>query len=299
MANRLRGQATKPCPVPLHSIRCWFAIMAVMLSGGAAEAAQPVVLQPGVPADVFVAPGRATTVLFRTEKKVAAISLASPIITYKYDKALNQLEIAPAVKAGGVETNLNLRIGDEIYVLLIRVVTDVRAEFVRAFTLPDENPAGDEAQLGAVRPLAPAQIDLVAAAQTMEKAEHDGVFRAAQSNLRWETVAVTVPWNDCAVTLDAAVQFVDLDLIVFRVRWVNRSGDALYLHPAQYGIGVGRQMIPIAARYSPNEAVVLPGESCVVYLAAQGLRLSRHNAWELKLPPAAAAIDAVMNGRGR
>jgi len=258
-----------------------------------ARAAEPVTLEPGVPAEVFVAPGRATTVLLRSEKKVAAISLASPIISYKYDKALNQLEIAPAVKTGGVETNLNLRIGDQIYVLLIRVVGDVRAQFVRTFRLPDENPAGDEAELAAVKPLAPAQLDLVAAAQTLEKVEHDAVFRAAQSNLRWEALTATQSWNDCAVQLDAAVQFVDWDLIVFRVRWVNRTADALYLHPTQYGIAAGGRPIPLLARYSPNEAVILPGESCVVYLAAQGLRLSRHNAWSLSLPPAAGAVSAA------
>ena len=259
-----------------------------------ARGAEPVTLEPGVPAEVFVAPGRATTVLLRSEKKVAAISLASPIISYKYDKALNQLEISPAVKAGGVETNLNLRIGDQIYVLLIRVVGDVRAQFVRTFRLPDENPAGDEAELGAVKPLAPAQLDLVAAAQTLEKVEHDAVFRAAQSNLRWEALTATQTWNDCAVQLDAALQLVDLDLIVFRVRWVNRTADALYLHPTQYGIQAGGRLIPLVARYSPNEAVVLPGESCVVYLAAQGLRLSRHNVWSLSLPLAAGAVTAAV-----
>lgn len=259
-----------------------------------ARGAEPVILEPGVPAEVFVAPGRATTVLLRSEKKVAAISLASPIISYKYDKALNQLEIAPAVKTGGVETNLNLRIGDQIYVLLIRVVGDVRAQFVRTFRLPEENPAGDEAELAAVKPLAPAQLDLVAAAQTLEKAEHDAVFRAAQSNLRWEALTATQTWNDCAVQLDAAVQFVDWDLIVFRVRWVNRTADALYLHPTQYGIAAGGHPIPLLARYSPNEAVILPGESCVVYLAAQGLRLSRHNPWSLSLPPAAGAVTAAV-----
>jgi len=272
------------------------AILGCCLLGGAARAADPVLLEPGVPAEVFVAPGRATTVLLRSEKKVASISLASPIISYKYDKALNQLEIAPAVRAGGVETNLNLRIGDQVYVLLVRVVGDVRAQFVRAFRLPDENPAGDEAELAAVKPLAPAQLDLVAAAQTLEKAEHDPVFRAAQTNLRWEALTATQSWNECAVQLDAAVQFIDLDLIVFRVRWVNRTADALYLHPTQYGIAVGERAIPLLARYSPNEAVILPGEACVVYLAAQGLRLSRHNAWTLSLPPAAGAVTAAVQG---
>jgi hypothetical protein len=265
----------------------------------AANASAPDQLEPGVPAEIFVAPGRATTVLLRSEKKVAAISLASPIITYKYDKALNQIEIAPAVRAGGGETNLNLRIGDEIYVLLVRVVTDVRAEFVRAFRLPDESAASDESQLGSVRPLAPAQIDLVAAAQTIEKAEHDAVFRSAQNNLRWLTIGLATPWNDCSIVLDTLVQFVDLDLIVFRVRWANVTRDALYLDARQYRIRAAGQAVPIVARYSPNEAVVLPGESVVVYLAVQGLKLSRHNSWQLELPPPAEAVSAIARGEVR
>jgi hypothetical protein len=179
------------------------------------------------------------------------------------------------------------------------VVGDVRAQFVRAFRLPEENSAGDEAELAAAKPLAPAQLDLVAAAQTLEKAEHDPVFRAAQTNLRWEALTATQSWNDCAVQLDAAVQFIDLDLIVFRVRWINHTADALYLHPNQYGIAAGGQSLPLLARYSPNEAVVLPGESCVVYLAAQGLRLSRHNGWTLQLPPAAGAVTAAVSRWGR
>ena len=120
------------------------AALALLLGCGALRAATDPAdsadeLRPGEPTVVFVAPGRATTVQFRTADKVAAISLASPVVRYKYDKALNQLEITPAVSAGGVETNLNLRIGPDVYILLVKVVGDVRAQFLRSFTL-----AGDQ-----------------------------------------------------------------------------------------------------------------------------------------------------------
>ena len=110
----------------------------LLLAGLLATAAPPPeaeTLLPGVPALIYAAPGRATTVLFRASEKVAAISLASPVLTYKYDRALNQLEITPAVRRGGVETNLNLRIGDNVYVLVVKVVEDVRAQYLREFTL--------------------------------------------------------------------------------------------------------------------------------------------------------------------
>ena len=106
-----------------------------------ARADDSALLTPNQPMEVYVAPGRATTLLFRTSQKVAAISLASPIVTYRYDRALNQLEITPAVRSGGVETNLNLRIGPDVYVLLVKVVTDVRAQFVRTFDLANDTAA--------------------------------------------------------------------------------------------------------------------------------------------------------------
>lgn len=252
---------------------------------GSLRAGDPGTLEPGVATPLYVAPGRATTVLLKSDRKVAAISLASPVISYKYDKALNQLEITPAVRTGGLETNLNLRIGDDVYVLLVRVVTDVRAEWVRTFLLPDARPGGDEAGLAGARPLAPAEVDLVAAAQTMERAEHDAVFRAQQGQLRLVPLPKVKGWNDCAIALDAVAQFIDLDLLVFRVRWTNTTADALYLHPTQVAIWAAGTRIPLVGSYSPQDAVVMPGERAQVYLAAQGLRLSRKNDWDLGLPP--------------
>lgn len=251
----------------------------------------PETLVPGRPVSIFLAPGRATTVLLRSAQKVSAISLASPVVTYRYDKALNQIELTPIVRTPGVETNLNLRIGADVYVLLVRVVDDVRAEYVRAFTFAAD---GDEAELSAAPPLAPADIDLVAAARIFERAENDPVFRAYQPRLRLATLGRTYPWNDCQVRLDALAQFLDLDLLVFRVRWYNATADALYLDPRQYSLWSAGRKVPIQARYSPDAgAIVWPGTWATAYLAVQGERLSRHNVWELGLPPSAAALSAA------
>ncbi len=248
-------------------------------------------LRPGIPTEVFVAPGRSTTILFHTEERVAAISVASPIVTYKYDKTLNQLELTPAVRMGGVETNLNLRIGPNVYVLLLKVVTDVRAQFLRTFALQGDAAADEEGAVAQARPLKPAEVDIVGAAQALERAQTDPVFQQANPNLRIESLQKRYQWNDCLVTLVDVAQFVDQDLLVFRIQWVNRTNDALYLDARQYGLFVAERPIPIIARYRRGAgAIVHPGQLETVFLAVQGYRLSRHNDWRLGLPPDARAV---------
>ncbi len=275
----------------------------VVLMALALAAAQPALateepLRPGKPAEVYVAPGRATTVLLRTGQKVAAISLASPVVSYKYDKALNQLEITPTVRSGGVETNLNLRIGDEVYVLVVKVVSDVRAQFLRVFSIEGDPGPDDEAGLLRARPLKPSEVDIVGAARAFERAEGDPVFREARPGLRIEGSIGEYPWNGCLLGLDLA-QFIDLDLLLFRVRWLNRTPEGIYLDPGQYGLMANGVRIPIIARYKDGDGeIVLPGQRETVYLAVQGYRLSRHNRWRLDLPPDSAAVNRLLSGSG-
>src|SRR6185437_2515186 len=124
------------------------------------------------------------------------------------------------------------------YVLLIRVVEDARAQYLREFTLGGEAEPDDEAGLDRARPLAPAEIDLVGAARRVERAEADPVFRSAHPNLRIEPIGRDFPWNGCRIRLVEAAQFLDADLLLFRLHWVNRTPDALYLDPTQYGLAV-------------------------------------------------------------
>jgi hypothetical protein len=276
-------------------------LAALLLIDGAAagwaaadEAASPNELHPGQAVDIYVAPGHATTIQLQTEQKVAAISLASPIVTYKYDKALNQLEVTPAPRSGGAETNLNLRIGPNVYILLLKVVTDVRAQFLRSFTLEGDAAADDEAGLAQARPLKPEEVDVIGAAKAWERAEDDPIFRAAHPTLRTEPIGRYYQWNGCLIVLADVAQFIDRDLLVFRVRWVNRTDDALYLDAAQYGLFVGDRPIPIIARYKRGVgSVVYPGAAETVFLAVQGYRLSRHNDWRLALPPEAEAVERL------
>jgi hypothetical protein len=252
-------------------------------------------LRAGVPTDVYVAPGHATTLVLHTAQRISSISLASPVLSYRYDKPLNQIEITPTVRTGGVETNMNLRIGPGVYVLQVHVVNDVRAQFARSFTLGDDTPADDESGLALARPLSPDRIDIVGAAGTVERARVDPVFLRSQPNLRMETLGRFYSWNGCLVGLVDAAEFIDADLLVFRVQWVNRTREALYLDPTQYGLFVSGRTIPILARYKVGVGpVVYPGQLETVYLAVQGYRLSRHNDWQLGLPPDSEAVGSLL-----
>ncbi len=249
-------------------------------------------LYPGVPVEIFVAPGRVTTLLFRGSEKIAAISAASPLVSYKYDRTLNQIELAPTGRTGGAETNLNLRIGPHVYVLVAKVVTDVRAQFVRIFSPTAETATDDEASLADAPPLKPHEVGLIEAARILERAQRDPVFLAAHPSLRTEALGQISVWNDCLFTLVDVAQFLDRDLLVFRVRWQNRTRDALHLDISQYALAVQGRAIPIIARYqlSGHGTIISPGTAETVYLSVQGQRLSRHNPWQLRLPPDAAEI---------
>lgn len=277
--------------------------LALLLAAAARGAALPPAadeLHPGEPAEVYLAPGRATTVQLSSPRKVAAISMASPLVSYKYDKALNQLELTPASRFAGGETNLNLRIGPDVYVLVLKVVEDVRAQYLRRFVLSGDDREDDEEALAGTRPLRPDQVDLIAAARTLERAEVDPVFKASHPELRIEPLGRCMPWNGCLIALTEAAQFLDRDLLVFRVQWLNRTADALYLDSRQYGLLAGGRSIPIIARYQVGSGPVrYPGSLTTVYLAVQGYRLSRHNDWRLALPPEAEWIEQGLGRTGR
>ncbi len=272
-------------------------LLVLMLGAASAEAEPaepPTMLQAGTPVDVYVAPGHATTLQLQTEQRVAAISLASPVVAYQYDKALNELELTPTAQAAGTETNLNLRIGPHVYILVVKVVNDIRAQYLRRFLLADDSLAEDEAGLAQARPVKPAEIDLIGAVKTITRAHDDPVFRAAQPRLRLEALDREYQWNGCLIALADEAQFLDRDLLVFRVQWINRTDTALYLDPRQYGLFIGDRSIPVIARYQTGAGpVVFPGQLETVYLGVQGYRLSRHNDWRLALPPEAAAVERL------
>lgn len=244
---------------------------------------------------IYIAYGRATTIQLTGVKSTPRFFLGAPIVAYQYEKDTKQVQLTAAVEEG--ETNLNVTVDGITYVWVLKIVQDTRLNYLRTFTIVDETAeedAKDEAALSRARPLKPFEVDIVQATQTAERAKRDGQFRKTLPNYRYLTLAKPYSWNDNIVNLVEVHQFLDSDLLLFKVEWVNRAGEAIYLNVRQYGLAVANQKIPVIAAMqdSPN-SIVMPGQHEVVWLAVQGYRLRRHNEWQLVLPPDGAAVKRL------
>ncbi len=248
-------------------------------------------LSPNRIEEVYTAPERVTTLVFDTKERITTVTMGSPILDCKYEPENNQMFLKPLIQTG--ETNLNLRIGRDTYVLIIHIVADSRVQYVRTFSLANDPRAMEEttAMMGAARVLRPDEIDVIQSVKTIEQARRDPVFRASQQGLKTYPMGQTYEWNHSIVYLVEVTQFAADDLLVFKVEWVNRTEQALYCDASQYGLRVANRKIPILARYQKaSDSVIYPGQHEVVYLFVQGLRLLPTNNWELLLPPDADAV---------
>ena len=120
----------------------------------------------------------------------------------------------------------------------------------------------------------------------LKKGEIDPAFRAARPNLRVERLEQAYAWNGCLVALSAVAQFLDLDLLIFRVRWINRTGDALYLDVGQYALWADRTRIPVIARYQAGAGTGRPSGAGPDRLSRRA-RVSPEPARSLAARPAA------------
>jgi len=242
-------------------------------------------LHAGKPVEVYIAPGRSTTLVFRSKVFVSSISLSSAIITYKYDKKLNQIELSPSGRSVGLETNLNLRLGEDVYVLIIKIVNDVRVQYVRVFSLEGEEDSSDEDLLKHAKALKPAYIDFLGAIKITERMRKDSVFRLLHKDVHHIELNYIYIWNNCFITLNSFDQFIDRDLLVFRITWINSSSKSLCLNPHDLQLWIRDKKLPVTAitRKKINP-LTMPGDRDEIYLAIQGYRLSRRNSFELKLP---------------
>lgn len=251
-------------------------------------------LSPDRVEEVFAAPGRLTTLAFESKLPIDHIAIGAPIIQVTYERKLNQILITPQVEAG--ETNMNVRIGKNTYVILVRVVNDVRVQYLRTFTLvggllSDESVAAMEG----ARPLKPAEIDVMGTVKMIERARHDAVFRANYPLLRTYPMQLLHQWNNCIIYMNELTHLPERDMLVFKVEWINRTDTALYLDASQYGLRIANRKIPIIARYQRAvNSTVYPGQHETVYLFVQGYRLQPDNNWELTLPPDARAVRRMI-----
>ncbi len=276
-----------------------------MAGGPAVRAAEPPPAEAqsaagnGLSADrievLYLARGRATTVQLRTHRKVERIFPGDELVAFEYDPKMGQVRLTPSVDSG--EENMNITIDGETYVWLLRIVppSDQKVQYRRTFTL--ERDAGeleesDESVLGKAPPMKPYEVDIIGLSKIADRAGRDIEFRRTYPMLRTKTFPDKYySWNDSMIRLTEVNQFLEQDILLFKVEWVNRTKFALCLDARQYGLMVANQKIPItAATQLAPTAVVFPGQYEVVWLAVQGYRLRRDNDWQLVLPPDANAL---------
>ncbi|HXB01758.1 MAG TPA: hypothetical protein VNV15_02940 [Opitutaceae bacterium] len=253
----------------------------------------PIPLSTGKVEIVGLKPLMVTSLDFPKGAKIDDIKIGSKIVQVDFDPKKNQLNIYPTVTEG--MTNLNVRMGDNIYTFLLKILNTGDPVFQRSYTFEDEADDFDGA-LASAPIMKPFEVDTVAAIKTIERARFDPSFRQTIPEFRTLPVGRTVFWNDSPVTLVDVSQFADRDLLVFKVEWSNNTGNVLNLDSGQIGLKVANTTIPITCSQQVA-AQLFPGQCDTIWLFVQGYRLSPHNEWRLLLPPDAASVQKLFPRR--
>jgi hypothetical protein len=242
---------------------------------------------------VGLKPLMVTSLNFSRAAKIDDIKIGSKIVQVDFDPKKNQLNIYPTVTEG--MTNLNVRIGDNIYTFLLKILNAGDPVFQRSYTFEDDADDFDGA-LASAPIMKPFEVDTVAAIKTIEQARFDRTFRQAISGFRTIAIGRTAFWNNSPVTLVDVSQFADRDLLVFKIEWSNNTGSVLNLDCGQVRLKVANTGIPITCSQQVA-AQLFPGQCDTIWLFVQGCRLSPCNDWCLLLPPDAAAVQKLFPRR--
>jgi hypothetical protein len=253
----------------------------------------PIPLSTGKVEVVGLKPLMVTSLDFPKGAKIDDIKIGSKIVQVDFDPKKNQLDIYPTVTGGA--TNLNVRIGDNIYTFLLKILNTGDPVFQRSYTFEDEADDFDGA-LASAPIMKPFEVDTVAAIKTIERARSDPAFRQTIPEFRTLSVGRTVFWNDSPVTLVDVSQFADRDLLVFKIEWSNNTGSVLNLDSGQVRLKVANSEIPITCSQQVA-AQLFPGQCDTIWLFVQGYRLSPRNDWRLLLPPDAASVQKLFPRR--
>jgi hypothetical protein len=271
-------------------------IVGLILGSGAPGRAEtsaittdPIPLSTGKVEVVGLKPLMVTSLNFPKGAKIDDIKIGSKIVQIAFDPKKNQVDIYPTVTEG--VTNLNVRIGDNIYTLLLKIINAGDPVFQRSYTFEEDADDFDGTLAGAPI-MKPFEVDTVAAIKTIERARFDRTFRQTIPGFRTLPLGCTVFWNNSPVTLVDVSQFADLDLLVFKIEWSNNTGSVLNLDSGQVRLKVANTEIPITC--SQQVATQLfPGQCDTIWLFVQGYRLSPRNDWRLLLPPDAASVQKL------
>ena len=235
-----------------------------------------------------------TTLTFKTKKDIQKVSLGSNIVQVDYDAELQQIELRAKVEEGA--TNMNVIIEGQVYRFIIHVVQDPRRFFSRTYSVDEEESSEILGASANSHPLRPDQIDVVRLTQTIERARMDPQFKKTISNIFTVAMDKTYAWNSSPVTLHEVTYFPEIDTLVFRIEFFNRTDRALYLHAKQYRIMVGGKEFPATVR-TQLISTVFPGQMDKTYLFVQGYKIDPRNNWELVLPPEADSVRAILGSR--
>jgi hypothetical protein len=258
-----------------------------------AATTDPIPLSAGKVEVVGLKPLMVTSLNFPKGAKIDDIKIGSKIVQVAFDPKKNQLDIYPTVTEG--MTNLNVRMGDNIYTFLLKILNTSDPVFQRSYTFEDEADDFDGA-LASAPIMKPFEVDTVAAIKTIERARFDPIFRQTIPEFRTLPIGRTVFWNDSPVTLVDISQFADRDLLVFKVEWSNNTGNVLNLDSGQIGLKAANTTIPITCSQQVA-AQLFPGQGDTIWLFVQGYRLSPHNDWRLLLPPDAPSVQKLFPRR--
>jgi hypothetical protein len=249
----------------------------------------PITLSPAKVEVVDLKPLMVTSLNFPKRAEIDGIKIGSKIVEVAFDPKKNQVDIYPTVTEG--MTNLNIRMGDNIYTFLLKIINAGDPVYQRSYSFEDEADDFDGAVAGAPI-MKPFEVDTVAAIKTIERARFDRTFRQTMPEFRTLALGHTVFWNDSPVTLVDVSQFADRDLLVFKIEWSNNTGTVLNLDSGQVCLKVANTRIPITCSQQVA-AQLFPGQCDTIWLFVQGFRLSPRNEWRLLLPPDAASVQKL------
>ena len=256
-------------------------------------AQMPVALDSSRTENIYCGPGVVTSVEFITDKQIQTIKIGSPIVEVKFDANKKILDLFPKIREG--RTNMNIVVDGTTYVFTVTIVSDGRIDYRRTFTFAREAEQADAAIMSKAPHLKPGEIDLVAAIAQIEDARMDPVLRSKLPFYRMKPLNKIYQWNGNLIHLLEAHQFVDKDMVVLKIQWLNEQNKAYYIKDRQYELWIANKNIPVTARMQSTDGVVFPGQLETVWLCVQGYRLSIDNPWELKLPPEADSIREMMH----
>jgi hypothetical protein len=276
------------------------AIVGLILGASAPSRAEPpaattgpIPLSAGKVEVVGLKPLMVTSLNFPKSAKIDDIKIGSKIVQVAFDPKKNQVDIYPTVTEG--MTNLNIRMGENIYTFLLKILNTGDPVFQRSYTFEDDADDFDGA-LASAPIMKPFDVDTVTAIKTIERARFDPTFRQTIPGFRTLPIGRTVFWNKSPLTLVDVSQFADRDLLVFEIEWSNNTGSVLNLDSGQVRLKVANTGIPVTCSQQVA-AQLFPGQCDTIWLFVQGYRLSPRNDWRLLLPPDAASVQQLFPHR--